>query len=93
MPSARRDSVCSSRRQLGITRESVMLNHTPMGDVICVYLEGDDPAAGNVRFAASRSDYDTWFKDQCAEIFVPEIDFNQPVPPVTEIFDSEGRLT
>ena len=88
----RRDEHTESRRALGITHESVMLNHTPMGDVICVYLEGEDPAAGNVRFAASRSDYDAWFKEQCARIFVPDIDFNQPVPPVTELFDSaQGR--
>ncbi|HET6793499.1 MAG TPA: hypothetical protein VFH45_03600, partial [Acidimicrobiales bacterium] len=89
---ARRAEHTESRRQLGVTRETVMLNHTPMGDVLCVYLEGEDPAASNARFAASTSDYDAWFKARCAEIFAPEVDFNQPVPPVTELFDSQPLL-
>jgi hypothetical protein len=85
----RRDEHAASRRALGITHETVVLNHGPQGDVIAVYLEGDDPVEGNRRFAASRSDYDVWFKDQCTRVFPPEIDFNQPVPPVKELFDSE----
>lgn len=82
----------ASRRQLGVTREFIMLNHTPDGDVIAVYLEGDDPVEGNRRFAESRSEYDVWFKDQCKEIFPPDIDFNQPLPPISEVFDSERVL-
>jgi hypothetical protein len=85
----RRAEHAASRRALGITHETVVLNHGPQGDVIAVYLEGDDPVEGNRRFAASRSDYDVWFKEQCTHVFPPQIDFNQPVPPVTEIFDSE----
>jgi hypothetical protein len=88
----RRDEHGASRRELGITHETVMLNHTPMGDVICVYLEGDDPVQGNRQFAASRSPYDIWFKGECAKVFPPEVDFNQPVPPVTQIFDSQEIL-
>ena len=88
----RRAEHAASRRELGITHETVTLNHTPMGDVICVYLEGDDPVEGNRRFAASRSDYDVWFKEQCARIFPPEIDFNQPVPHASQLFDSEEVL-
>jgi hypothetical protein len=85
----RREEHAAARRALGITHETVVLNHGPQGDVIAVYLEGDDPVEGNRRFAASRSDYDVWFKDQLKLIFPPQIDFNQPVPPVKEIFDSE----
>jgi hypothetical protein len=85
----RRVEHAASRRALGITHETVVLNHGPEGDVIAVYLEGDDPVEGNRRFAASRSDYDVWFKEQCTHVFPPQIDFNQPVPPVKEIFDSE----
>jgi len=85
----RRDEFAASRRALGVTHETIVLNHGPQGDVIAVYIEGDDPVEGNRRFAASRSDYDVWFKEQCTHVFPPQIDFNQPVPPVTEIFDSE----
>jgi hypothetical protein len=79
----------ASRQALGLVQETVVLNHTPMGDLICVYLEGDDPVEANRRFAESKGEYDTWFKDQCKEIFPPEVDFNKPIPPVTQIFDSQ----
>ena len=69
-----------------------MLNHTPMGDIVCVYIEGDDPVEGNRRFAASRSDFDVWMKTRARDIFPPQIDFNEPVPPVAMIFDSQATL-
>jgi hypothetical protein len=88
----RRDELAASRRRLGITQETVTLNRTPIGDVVCVYLEGDDPVDGNRRFAESRADYDVWFKDQAATIFLPDIDFNQPVRQVTPISDEQYDL-
>jgi len=88
----RRDEFAASRRQVGLTQETVTLNHTSIGDVVCVYIEGDDPVEGNRRFAESRSDYDVWFKNQTASIFVPEIDLNRPAPPVTQISDEQYDL-
>lgn len=69
-----------------LNREEVFVNQTPAGDVIVVYLEGDDPNAANGSFAASRTPYDRWFKGRCREIFPPFIDFDQPVPPNEEVF-------
>ena len=89
---ARRDELAASRRAQGVTREVVTLNHTPMGDVVCVYVEGDDPVQGNKQFAESRSEFDVWFKDRCKEIFPPEVDFNEPLPAIAEIFDSQDVL-
>ncbi len=83
----RREELTASRRALGQNGEVVVLNYTPQGEVLCVYLEGKDPAEGNRGFAASRSPYDVWFKERCREIFAPGIDFNQPVPPVEQIWD------
>ncbi len=88
----RRDELTASRRAQGVTREVVTLNHTPMGDVVCVYVEGDDPVRGNREFAESRSAFDVWFKDRCKEIFPPQIDFNEPLPAIAEIFDSQEAL-
>ena len=84
--------LAESRRQKGLTREFVMLNHTPNGDVVAVYLEGDDPVEGNRQFAASRSDFDLWFRDECKAIFPPEVNFDEPLPPITELFDSQEAL-
>lgn len=89
---ARREEFTASRRALQVTRETVVLNHTPAGDVAGVYIEGDDPVQGNRGFAASQSPFDVWFKERCARIFPPDIDFNQPLPPITEVFDSQEIL-
>lgn len=88
----RKEQLAASRRALGVTRELVCLNHTPAGDIVCVYFEADDPVESNRRLAASRSDYDVWFKDRLREIFPPEVDFDQPIPPVSEVFDSQPAL-
>lgn len=88
----RRDELTASRRAQGASREVVTLNHTPMGDVICVYIEADDPVEGNRQFAESRSEFDVWFKERCREIFPPQVDFNQPLPAVAELFDSQEVL-
>ena len=77
----------ASRRALGITQETVTLNSAPFGDVVCVYLEGEDPAESNRRFAASQSPYDVWFKDQTRGILVPEADTANPLPPIETIWD------
>ncbi len=77
----------ASRRALGQNGEAIFLNATPMGDLVCVYLEGRDPADANRKFAASRSDYDIWFKAECRKIFPAAIDFDQPLPPIEQIHD------
>jgi hypothetical protein len=76
-----------TRRAWGQSREVVVINSTPMGDICCVYLEGNDPAEANRQFCASTRPYDVWFKEQLATIFPPEVDLSQPVPGVEEIWD------
>jgi hypothetical protein len=82
----------ASRRALKESVEVITVQSTPMGDFCSVYLEGDDPAEGNRLFAASQSPFDRWFKDECKKIFPPEIDFDQPVPPVEQFFDSTSLV-
>jgi Family of unknown function (DUF6176) len=86
---SRRAEFSESRLAKKLTREEVFLSQTPMGDMIVVYLEGEDPIAGNREFAASNTPFDRWFKDQCKQVFAPYIDFDQPVPPNEEIFSWE----
>ena len=90
----RREEFTASRRALnGQSGEVITLLQTPMGPVVAVYLEGDDPVEGNRRFAASQTPFDRWFKDECRKIFPPEIDFDQPLPPIEQFFDSAELLT
>jgi hypothetical protein len=88
----RRDEFAASRQALKVTVESVTLQPTPMGDFVCVYIEGEDPVAANKAFAASKSPYDAWFKEQLAALFPTQIDFNKPVPPTEQIFDGVPLL-
>lgn len=68
-----------------LTRESVWVMQTPMGDFGVVLLEGDDPVASNVAFAASGAAFDTWFKQRVADF--TGVDFGQPLPKIEQLFD------
>jgi hypothetical protein len=87
-----REDMTRTRRSWRQNVEVVTISGTPAGDIAAVYLEGDDPFAGNTAFAASDDPFDVWFKAELAKLFPPFIDFSQPVPGVTEIFDSAPLL-
>jgi hypothetical protein len=79
---ARAAEMDSSRRPLGVTRETVWLQQTPMGDMGLVLLEGDNVVDANRRFAASTDPYDVWFKETVLD--VTGVDFGQPIPAMSE---------
>ncbi len=85
-----RVGMTESRRAFKQRIEIVTLIQTPQGPVTAVYLEGEDPVEGNRLFAASTSEFDVWFKENLTKLYPPFIDFSQPVPGVTQIFDSEA---
>ena len=87
--STRRDEMTASRRAIDQCVEVVTLHDTPMGPIVGVYLEGTDPVEGNRKLTESTEPFDLWFRGQLKTIFPPEIDFDKPVPPVKEMFDSE----
>ena len=83
-----RDEFTASRRRLHVSEELITLQSTPQGDIVGIYIEGDDPAKGNAGFAASQDPFDLWFKEELTKIFPPAIDLSKPVEGVEEIFDS-----
>ena len=83
-----RDEFTASRRRLNVSEELLTLQSTPEGDIVGIYIEGDDPAKGNAGFAASQDPFDLWFKEELKKIFPPAIDWSRPVEGVEEIFDS-----
>jgi hypothetical protein len=84
------DGMTTSRRALNQNVEVVTLTETAQGPVCGIYLEGTDPAEGNRTFTASTEPFDVAFKRELSVLFPPFIDFSQPVPGVTEIFDSNA---
>ncbi len=83
-----RDEFTASRRRLHQSVELVTLHSTPQGDIVGIYVEGDDPVKSNAAFAASQDPFDLWFKEQLTKIFPPAVDFTKPIEGVEEILDS-----
>ncbi len=83
-----RDEFTASRRRLNVSEELLTLQSTPQGDIVGIYIEGDDPVKGNAGFASSRDPFDLWFKEELTRIFPPEVDFSKPIEGVEEILDS-----
>jgi hypothetical protein len=83
-----RDEFTASRRRLSVSEELITLQSTPQGDIVGIYIEGDDPAKGNAGFAASQEPFDLWFKEELTKIFPPAVDWSKPVEGVEELFDS-----
>ena len=84
------EGMTTSRRALNQNIEVVTLTETPRGPIAAVYVEGTDPFEGNRTFTASTEPFDVAFKQELSTLFPPFIDFNEPVPGVTEIFDSRA---
>ena len=65
MSGLREGQCLANRAVMGVTREYVCLQHTPQGDVLIVYLEGesigaDDPGNWRDRMMDSDSEYARW---------------------------------
>ena len=52
-----------SRRRMGVTREVVSLQSTPQGDMVVVFIEGQDPGGIVARYLSSDAPFDRWFTD------------------------------
>jgi hypothetical protein len=79
----------ASRRPLGVTREAVWINETPMGDMGIVLIEGENVAEANRRFAASTEPFDVWFKETVLDF--SGVDFSEPLPAMSEtLYDNRA---
>jgi hypothetical protein len=80
----RKGDYAASERRLGLTKEVWAIQQTPQGDLFVVYFAGENIGQAFRRFAASREDFDRWFKDQVRE--TTGADLNTPPPgPMSEI--------
>lgn len=88
----RRDEYRSSRRRLGVATERAYLQQTPQGDMVVVYLEGDDLGRAFQSLAASQDAFDVWFRQRAKDLF-SGLDLSQPpTAPLAElVFDGMAR--
>ena len=75
-------------RRMKITREAWFIQPTPLGEMVIVYLEGEDLARTFQTLAASEEPLDVWLKEQAKSVH--GIDFNKPrSAPLPElVYDS-----
>ena len=64
---ARRAEYEASRKALGV-HERTFFQPTPMGDLVVLTLEGDDPAGAFVKFAHMTDAFSTWFLAQVKDV-------------------------
>jgi hypothetical protein len=78
-------------RRGGVATESWYLQSTTQGDMLILYLEGEDIGRAFQVLIASGGPFERWYKEQLLSIH--GIDFNQPLPgPIAEpILEVQGR--
>jgi hypothetical protein len=73
----RRDEYAQFKQRMGLTSEEWYIQPTSQGEMIIVYLEGDDFAHTFKTLATSQDPFDVWFKDKAKRVH--GIDYNQPL--------------
>ena len=80
----------SSRKRVGLTKEQVWLQNTPMGDFAVVYWEAPDIGKVFEGFMTSQDPYDVWFREKVLEE-IHGMDSSQPLPePNEQVFDYQA---
>jgi hypothetical protein len=74
-----------SRRRLGINREAIYIQQTPIGDVAVVYWEADDIEAVFKGMATSDDAHDVWFRDHVRQVH--GINVEDGFPPPEQVLD------
>jgi hypothetical protein len=78
------NAYAQSRRNLGITKEMVWLQRTPIGEMVIVYWETENPQNVLREMANSQDEFDSQFR-QFIENSAPAIDLSQEQPLSNEL--------
>jgi hypothetical protein len=85
----RRSEYEESRRRMGVTKEQAWVQTTPMGQIVIVYWEVDDPQRALRQMAESQDQFDIWFRQFIENVH--GVDIAQEQPPASEfVFDWEA---
>ena len=83
----RQAEFANSRQQAGV-HERTFLQSTPMGDLVIVTLEGDDPEASFGRMASATDEFTKWFAERAQAVHGVATQ-QQAGPPSELVVDSE----
>jgi hypothetical protein len=82
----RRADFADSRRRLGV-QERTFLQPTPMGDLVIVTLEGENPARSFGQFVHSTDEFTLWFMERVKAVHGIDLT-TQTAPPPELVIDS-----
>jgi len=77
----------ASRRKLGV-RERAFLQQTPMGEMVIVTLEGEDPEKAFQNFANGNDAFTKWFLETVKKLHGIDLSAPPPGPLPTLVVDS-----
>ncbi len=83
----RRAEFQASRRNAGI-HERTFLQSTPMGDLVIVTVEGDDPGRAFGTLMSAKDDFSTWFIGRATEVHGFDPSVVTAGPPSELVVDS-----
>jgi hypothetical protein len=84
----RQDEFNESRRRAGV-RERTFFQSTPMGDLVIVTLEGDDPSAAFGQMLSSTDEFTTWFIAQAKAFHGVDLLMPMPGSPSELVADTD----
>jgi hypothetical protein len=87
----RHQEFADSRRGADV-HERTFLQSTPMGDLVIVTLEGDDPARSFGQLMAAKDAFTTWFLERVKAVHGVDLTAPMTEAPSKLVVDSEASL-
>jgi hypothetical protein len=88
---SRHQEFADSRRQAGV-HERTFLQPTPMGDMVIVTLEGDDPGRAFGQMTGGTDAFTTWFRERAAAVHGIDLAVPQTGSPSELVVDSDREV-
>ena len=85
---SRREEFVESRRRAGV-HERTFLQSTPMGDLVIVTLEGDDPGEAFGQMMSTTDAFMTWFIERAKEIHGVDLTMPMTGSPSELVVDTD----
>jgi hypothetical protein len=80
----------ASRQRAG-AHERTFLQSTPMGDVVIVTIEADDPGKAFGQIVSAKDAFTLWFLEQVKSIHGVDLSIPMP-PPSTQVLDTHALV-